>query len=117
MENVGQLTAEEVQHEQATLVIPSTADASRVREFMEKVKQVFAARILKTVGSWRATFITLELSDPIPMPSMLSTLVTIPGVEGAEEKQIKNPATPKGILVTLASTDTGDDYRSGEPVA
>lgn len=117
MENVGQLTEEEIQHERATLVIPSTADASRVRDFTEKVKQVFAARILKTVGSWKETFITLELNSSITVPDMLSTLATIPGVEGAEEKQIRNQgATPKGILVTLASTAT-DDYRSDEPVA
>jgi len=117
MENIGQLTAEEIQHDQATLVIPSTADASRVRDFTEKVKQVFAARILKTVGSWRETFIILELNRPITMPNMLGILATIPGVEGAEEKQIRNHgATPKGILVTLARTTT-DDYRSGEPVA
>ncbi len=117
MENIGQLTAEEIQHDQATLIIPSTTDASLLREFTEKVKQVFAARILKTVGSWRETFITLELNSPITMPNMLSTIATIPGVEGAEEKQIRNQgATPKGILVTLASTAT-DDYRSGEPVA
>ena len=118
MENTGQLTAEDVQHEQATLVIPSTADAGQLREFTEKVKQVFAARILKTVGSWRETFVTLELNNPINTENMLSQLVAIPGVAGAEEKQIRNQgATQKGISVTLASTATDDCYRSDQPVA
>ncbi len=114
MENIGQLTAEEINQNQVTLVVPSTGDSTRLQKFTERVTHILAARPAKIVGSWRETLITLELNGQITMPNMIEKLVTMPEVEGAEEKQIKNQARQKGILVTLASSAT-DDYRSGEP--
>ena len=59
MENIVQLTKEETHQNQVTLVVPSTGDATKLREFREKVKQICAAGSLRTIlGTWRETLIT-----------------------------------------------------------
>lgn len=106
--NVEKVPSEEINHNQLTLIVPSIKDAARLKEFQEKVKQIFAARIQEIISSWRETLITLELNGPITIPNMLEKLVTMADVEGAQETQIKNQARQKGILVTLTSRDTDD---------
>ncbi len=104
MENIGQLTTEEVNHNQVTLVVPSTGDATRLREFTEKVKQIFTARALGIMGSWKETVVTLETDKPITTADMVNKLMNMPGVERVEESQsMKKRGKPKGILVILAS--------------
>ena len=103
--NTEQLTTEEVDHKhQVTLVVPSTGDATRLREFTEKVKQIFAVGALGTTGSWEETLVTFETDKTTNTTDILNKLGSMPGVEKAEEKRIKNhKANQKGILVILAS--------------
>ena len=109
MENIVQLTAEEITEEtsdnQVTLVLPSNGDATRVREFTDKVKQVFAAKILKIIGSWTETLITVQIDKSVTTEDILDTLVNIPQVERVEKnKSIKEQGTESQcILVVLAS--------------
>ena len=114
MGNTAQVTPEETN--QITLVVPPTGNATRLQEFMGKVKQTFSGRILKTTGSWKETLVTLEVDSPATMANIVSKLATMPEVERAEQTQIKNHGTvPTGILVTLSSSATND--RAVQPIA
>ena len=113
MENIAQLTAEEIHKDQVTLAVPSTGDATRLQQFIKKVREMFAARILKIVGSWGETLITLGLDTPLPAAKMVKKLVKMPDVEEAQEKQLtKMQEAPNGILVILSKSSAIDDYGS-----
>jgi hypothetical protein len=109
METTVQLTAEEIteetNHNQVTLVLPSNGDATRVREFTDKIRQVFAAKILKVIGSWTETLITVQIDKSVTTEDILNNLVNIPQVERAEKnKSIKERGTQSQcILVVLAA--------------
>jgi len=109
MAKVEQLTAQEARHNEVTLVVPSGGDASLLREFTEKVTQIFGARILRTVGCSAETSITVEVDEAVTMPVMLNQLMNMPEVERAEEKEIKNhQARKKCLWVKLANQQACD---------
>ena len=119
MENIAQFTAEEIHHGQVTLAVPSTGDVTRLQQFINTVRETFAARILIIVGSWRETLITLELDRPIPVATMAKKLVKMVEVEEAQEKKLTKMQgkAGQGILVTLSKSSAVDDYRAGEPMS
>jgi hypothetical protein len=95
---------EETHQNEVTLIVPSNGDATRLREFTEKFKQIFGARILGIIGSWEQTLITVEIDKMITIESMLDQLVNMREVESVQEKQIKNHnGNHEGILVILAN--------------
>jgi hypothetical protein len=117
MENASQL-AEEMHYSQITLTVLSTGDAMRLRKFIEKVTQKLTARVLRIIGSWKETLITLEVDSSITTENVVHSLVSMPEVEGVDEKQLikKRGTGPDRIFVTL-STSVTDDYGLSEPVS
>ena len=104
MGNIVQLTKEETNNNQVTLVVPSSGDATGLVEFTERVKQIFAARAMGILGSWEETTITFETDTVTRSTDILDKLRNMPEVEKAENKQIKNhSAKHEGVLVTLAT--------------
>lgn len=100
-----QWAAEEINRNQVTLLVPSTGDATRLRDFTEKVKQVSATGSLEIIGSWRENLITFELDKAITLANMINMLVSMPQVERVQENQVikKRGTESQGILVILAS--------------
>lgn len=102
--NIEQAPVEEINRNRVTLVVPSNCDATRLREFKEKVKQTFAARIIEIIGSREETIITFEVDRMINVANMCGELANMPEVEKAEETDMRNHQSGhKGISVTLAT--------------
>jgi hypothetical protein len=104
MGNIVQLSKEETNNNQVTLVVPSSGDATRLVEFIERIKQIFAARAMGILGSWEETTITFETDTVTRSTDILDKLLNMPEVENVENKETKNhDVKHEGILVTLAT--------------
>jgi len=92
-----------------TLVVPATGDAVRVSTFARRVADRFPGRVLRTVGSWNQTVITMESAEVSP-DNFLEGLSGLPDIQRAEEtrrKEVKGTVY-QDITVTLAADPNSD---------
>lgn len=116
MESVAQLTAEQV-GERVTIIVPSTGDAALVAKFIQMVRPALASRVLKMVGSWKETLITLECQSGAYQVNVVDELTKMPEVARAEERQQTKVRgnTYREILVTLAKSPVVSPQELSEP--
>ncbi len=117
--------------EEVQLVILPTADGARLLRFFSQVEELFQSRIVQMVGSWKGgCAVTISLTKPTPLESILSKLGEMSEVEATQGKPFeegrslrlvrKATALPrlktrfsKTIFVTLKSSQTGECIKNG----
>jgi len=118
MENMTLSSAKPMRDGLVTLAVPANGDATQLQKFINNVTQTCGARILKVVGSWGETFITLGLDRSIPTANILGELLKMPEVEAAKEKKLPKMQSMarREILVTLGTSSTAKDQGQNKPI-
>lgn len=111
MDNLALLTAQPTEDRQVVLIIPSVGDSMWLAKFIREVPEVFAGRILKTIGSLKETLVTLELQTSIRAEDAVSKLTRMPAVEKVEEKPPSKDKTAdcQRFLVNLRKSSPKND--------
>ena len=103
------VTGNAVPVQEVSLVIATTGDVPRLQGFVRQASERLRAKVLRVVGSWQETCVTLKLEAP-SATSVLDELARMAEVQEAKEQKGGGASPQKQrILITLRPDGkTGD---------